>query len=180
MRIREIAGLLGLAILFLAYPAFAENAEVVTQSAVQLKEKGFVACAHAVDDIANFLFRSDFAYLNQWNQSDTDKHSVLVTGAKSFVVGKSILTVTATETQPGTCDATFTLVMPFPQDCEQIRQTIFKNWPFYSDKLAGVSLYEDPNIPSVNLALEPFQGGCLSVKSGMFFLPKEPVPEKSR
>jgi len=152
---------------------FAENREVVTQSALQLKEKGFVACAHAVDDIASFLFQSDFAYLNLWNQTDIKKHSVLVTGAKSYKVGKSILTVTTTETQLGTCDASFTLVMPFPEDCNTIRQTTFKDWPFFSDKLAGVAVYEDPNIPSVNLALQPFQGGCLAVKTGLFFLSRE-------
>jgi hypothetical protein len=132
-----------------------------------------VACAHDVDDIANFLFQSDFAYLNLWNQSDIKKHSALVTGAKSYAVGKSILTITATESQLGTCDASFTLVMPFPEDCARIRQTTFKDWPFYSNKLAGISVYEDPNIPSVNLALEPFQGGCLAVKTGLFFLSRE-------
>jgi len=132
-----------------------------------------VACAHDVDDIANFLFQSDFAYLNLWNQSDIKKHSALVTGAKSYAVGKSILTITATESQLGTCDASFTLAMPFPEDCARIRQTTFKDWPFYSDKLAGISVYEDPNIPSVKLALEPFQRGCLAVKTGLFFLSRE-------
>ena len=172
-QIKKIAGLLALTSLSLMHPAYAEDKEVVTQSAIQLKEKGFVTCAHAVDDIANFLFRSDFAYLNLWNQSDINKHSALVTGAKSYAVGKSILTITATESQMGTCDASFTLVMPFPEDCTKIRQTTFKDWPFYSDKLAGISVYEDPNIPSVNLALEPFQGGCLAVKTGLFFLSRE-------
>ena len=172
-QIIKIAGLLALASLSLAHPANAEDKEVVTQSAIQLKEKGFVACAHAVDDIANFLFQSDFAYLNLWNQSNVEKHSVLVTGAKSYAVGKSILTVTATETQVGTCDASFTLVMPFPEECSKIRQTTFKDWPFYSDKLAGISVYEDPKFPTVNLALEPFQGGCLAVKTGLFFLSRE-------
>jgi hypothetical protein len=172
-RIKMVAGFLILASLSLTYPAYAEDKEVVTQSAIQLKEKGFVACAHAVDDIASFLFQSDFAYLNLWNQSDIKKHSALVTGAKSYAVGKSILTVTATETQVGTCDASFTLVMPFPEDCTRIRQTTFKDWPFFSDKLAGISVYEDPNISSVNLALEPFQGGCLAVKTGLFFLSRD-------
>ena len=169
----KVAGLLVLASLSLTHYAFAEDKEVVTQSAIQLKQKGFVACAHAVDDIANFLFQSDFAYLNLWNQSNVEKHSVLVTGAKSYAVGKSILTVTATETQIGTCDASFTLVMPFPEECSKIRQTTFKDWPFYSDKLAGISVYEDPKFPTVNLALEPFQGGCLAVKTGLFFLSGE-------
>jgi len=172
-QILKVAGLLVLASLSLTRPANAEVKEVVTQSAIQLKEKGFVACAHAVDDIANFLFQSDFAYLNLWNQSNVEKHSVLVTGAKSYAVGKSILTVTATETQVGTCDASFTLVMPFPEECSKIRQTTFKDWPFYSDKLAGISVFEDPNFPTVNLALQPFQGGCLAVKTGLFFLSRE-------
>ena len=172
-QIKKIAGLLVLAPLCLSHYAFAADKEVVTQSAIQLKEKGFVACAHAVDDIASFLFQSDFAYLNLWNQSDIKKHSALVTGAKSYAVGKSILTVTATETQAGTCDASFTLVMPFPEDCTRIRQITFKDWPFFSDKLAGISVYEDPNISSVNLALEPFQGGCLAVKTGLFFLSRD-------
>jgi hypothetical protein len=83
------------------------------------------------------------------------------------------LTVTATETQLGTCDASFTLVMPFTEGCTRIRQTTFKDWPFYSDKLAGISVYEDPNIPTVSLALQPFQGGCLAVKTGLFFLSRE-------
>jgi hypothetical protein len=172
-QIIKVAGLLALASLILTHPANAEDKEVVTQSSIQLKQKGFVACAHAVDDIANFLFQSDFAYLNLWNQSNVDKHSVLVTGAKSYAVGKSILTVTATETQVGTCDASFTLIMPFPEECSKIRQTTFKDWPFYSDKLAGISVYEDPKFPTVNLALEPFQGGCLAVKTGLFFLTRE-------
>jgi hypothetical protein len=172
-QIKKIAGLLACASLYLAYPAYAEDKEVVTQSAIQLKERGFVACAHAVDDIASFLFQSDFAYLNLWNQSDITEHSALVTGAKSYAVGKSILTITATESQVGTCDASFTLVMPFPEDCARIRQTTFKDWPFYSDKLAGISVYEDPNISTVSLALEPFQGGCLAVKTGLFFLSRE-------
>lgn len=173
---KHVTKLLVLVPLCLAHTAFAEQHEVVTQSAVQLKEKGFAACAHAVDDIASFLFQSDFAYLNLWNQTDIAKHSALVTGAKSYAVGKSILTVTATETQLGTCDATFTLVMPFPDECTKIRKTTFKDWPFLSDKLAGISVYEDPNISSVNLALEPFQGGCLAVKTGLFFLSREKVP----
>jgi hypothetical protein len=172
-QILKVAGLLVLASLSLTRPAHAEVKEVVTRSAIQLKEKGFVACAHAVDDIANFLFQSDFAYLNLWNQTNVEKHSVLVTGAKSYAVGKSILTVTATETQVGTCDASFTLVMPFPEECSKIRQTTFKDWPFYSDHLAGISVYEDPKFPTVNLALQPFQGGCLAVKTGLFFLSRE-------
>lgn len=179
-QLKKIAGPLALASFGLAYPAYADVNEVATQSAVQLKEKGFVACAHAVDDIASFLFQSDFAYLNLWNQSDTAKHSALVTGAKSYTVGKSILTITATESQMGTCDASFTLVMPFPEECTKIRQTTFKDWPFYSDKLAGISVYEDPSISSVNLALEPFQGGCLAVKTGLFFLSREKVPDKPK
>lgn len=170
-QIKKIASILAIACL--SQTAYAEDKEVVTQSAIQLKEKGFVACAHAVDDIASFLFQSDFAYLNLWNQSDIKKHSALVTGAKSYAVGKSILTITATESQVGTCDASFTLVMPFAEECTRIRQTTFKDWPFYSDKLAGISVYEDPNIPSVNLALEPFQGGCLAVKTGLFFLSRD-------
>lgn len=171
--IKNIAGLLVLASLCLTQHAFAEDKEVTTQSAVQLKQKGFVACAHAVDDIANFVFQSDFAFLNLWNQSDIKKHSALVTGAKSYAVGKSILTITATESQVGTCDASFTLVMPFAEDCTKIRQTTFKDWPFYSDQLAGISVYEDPNIPTVSLALEPFQDGCLAVKTGLFFLSRD-------
>ncbi len=170
-QIKRIASIL--AFVCLSQIACAEDKEVVTQSAIQLKQKGFVACAHAVDDIAAFLFQSDFSYLNLWNQSDIKKHSALVTRAKSYVVGKSILTVTATETQLGTCDASFTLVMPFPDDCIRIRQSTFKDWPFYSDQLDGISVYEDPNISSVNLALEPFQGGCLAVKTGLFFLSRE-------
>ena len=170
------ARLLVLVPLYAAHAAFAEEHEVVTQSAVQLKEKGFAACAHAVDDIASFLFQSDFS-LSQPVESDRHaKHSALVTGAKSYAVGKTILTVTATETQLGTCDAIFTLVMPFPEECTQIRKTTFKDWPFLSDKLAGISVYEDPNISSVNLALQPFQGGCLAVKTGLFFLSREKVP----
>jgi hypothetical protein len=174
--LKNIAKLLALVSLCLAHTAFAEEKEVATQSAIQLKEKGFVACAHAVDDIASFLFQSDFAYLNLWNQTDIAKHSALVTGAKSYIVGKSILTVTATETQLGTCDASFTLVMPFPDECTKIRKTTFKDWPFLSDKFAGISVYEDPNNSSVNQALEPFQGGCLAVKTGLFFLSREKVP----
>jgi hypothetical protein len=155
------------------HQAFGEDEELVTQSALQLREKGFVACAHAVDDIANFVFQSDFAFLNLWNQTNVEKHTVLVTGAKTYKSGKSILTVTATESQAGTCDASFTLVMPFADDCAKIRQTALKEWNFFSDKLDGVPVYEDPNKPSVNLTLEPFQGGCIVVKTGLFFLPRE-------
>jgi hypothetical protein len=153
--------------------AFAGDESTETQSALQLKENGFKACAHAVDDIAHFVFQSDFAYLNLWNQNKIDKHSVLVTGAKSYSVGKSILTITATESQVRTCDASFTLVMPVPEDCTQLRQTTFKEWKFYSDKLDGISVYEDPSTPTVDLALQPFQGGCLAVKTGLFFLSRE-------
>lgn len=154
--------------------AYAEDdMDKATQSALQLKENGFKTCAHAVDDIAHFVFKSDFAYLNLWNQTNIDKHSVLVTGAKTYAVGKSLLTITATETQVRTCDASFTLVMPFPEDCTQLRQTTFREWKFYSDKLDGISVYEDPSTPTVNLALEPFQGGCLAVKTGLFFLSRE-------
>ncbi len=156
-----------------AHYAIAGDDSTETQSALQLKEKGFKACAHAVDDIAHFVFQSDFAYLNLWNQNNIDKHSVLVTGAKSYSVGKSILTITATESQVRTCDASFTLVMPFPEDCTQLRQTTFKEWKFYSDKLDGISVYEDPSTPTVDLALQPFQGGCLAVKTGLFFLSRE-------
>ena len=172
-QIKKITRLLALAYLCLTPYAFAEDKELVTQSAVQLKEKGFVACAHAVDDIANFVFQSDFAYLNLWNQTNVDKHAVLVTGAKTYTSGKSLLTITATESQVGTCDASFTLVMPFAQDCAQLRQTALKEWNFYSDKLDGVPVYEDPNTPTVNLTLEPFQGGCIVVKTGLFFLSRE-------
>ncbi len=152
---------------------FAEEMDHETQSALQLKENGFKTCAHAVDDIAHFVFQSDFAYLNLWNQTNIDKHSVLVTGAKSYKVGKSILTITATETLLGTCDASFTLVMPFAEDCAQLRQTSLKEWKFYSDKLDGISVYEDPRFSTVNLSLEPFQGGCIAVKTGLFFLSRE-------
>jgi hypothetical protein len=155
------------------HPASAEDEGTASQSAIQLREKGFVACAHAVDDVATFLFHSDFSYLNQWNQSNTGKHSVLVTGAKRFADGTAILTITATETQAGTCDATFTLAMPFPEECSRIRQTAFKEWPFFSDKLAGLSVFEDPNLSSVSLVLEPTQGGCLAVKTGVFFLSRK-------
>jgi len=156
-----------------AHYAFAEDKNTETQSALQLKDNGFKTCAHAVDDIAHFVFQSDFAYLNLWNQTDIDKHSVLVTGAKSYSVGKSLLTITATESQVRTCDATFTLVMPFTEDCTHLRQTTFKEWKFYSDKLDGISVYEDPSTPSVNVSLEPFQGGCIAVKTGLFFLSRD-------
>lgn len=86
---KDIARLLTLVSLCLAHAAFAEQHEVATQSALQLKEKGFAACAHAVDDIASFLFQSDFAYLNLWNQTGIAKHSALVTGAKSYAVGRA-------------------------------------------------------------------------------------------
>lgn len=170
---KKIAILMALASLCLACNVFAAEDEVKTQSAIQLKQKGFKACAHAVDDIAHFVFQSDFAFLNLWNQTNVDKHTVLVTGAKTYAVGKGILTITATESQVGTCDASFTLIMPFAEDCTQLRQTTLKEWKFYSDKLDGVAVYEDPSTPTVNLALEPFQGGCLAVKTGLFFLPKE-------
>ena len=162
-----------LMLLFFTCKVFAADNELVTQSALQLKEKGFKACAHTVDNIANFVFQSDFAYLNLWNQTNVDKHAVLVTGAKTYTVGKSILTITATESQVGTCDASFTLVMPFPEDCTRLLQTSLKEWKFYSDKLDGISVYEDPSTPTVNLSLEPFQGGCLAVKTGLFFLSRE-------
>ena len=45
----------------------AEDVTDETQSALQLKENGFKACAHAVDDIGHFVFRGDFAFLNLWN-----------------------------------------------------------------------------------------------------------------
>jgi len=172
-QIKQFAGILALVAMGLSCPAYAADNEVVTQSATQLKEKGFVACAHAVDDIASFVFRSDFSYLNLWNQTDIAKHSALVTGAKSYAVGKGILTVTVTETLAGTCDASFTLAMPFPEECNKIRETTFNAWPFFSDKLAGLSVYEDPSVSSVNLVLEPFQGGCLAVKTGLFFLSRD-------
>lgn len=173
IKMKGFAILPALMFLCLTCNVFAADNEVETQSAIQLKEKGFKACAHAVDDIAHFVFQSDFAYFNLWNQTNVEKHSVLVTGAKTYTVGKSILTITATESQVRTCDASFTLVMPFPEDCTQLRQTTFKEWKFYSDKLDGISVYEDPSTPTVNLALEPFQGGCLAVKTGLFFLSRE-------
>jgi hypothetical protein len=159
--------------LCLAHGALAGGDNTETQSAIQLKENGFKACAHAVDDIAHIVFKGDFAYLNVWNQNKIDKHSVLVTGAKSYSVGKSLLTITATESQARTCDASFTLVMPFPEDCTQLRQTTFKEWKFYSNKLDGISVYEDPSTPTVDVVLQPFQGGCLAVKTGLFFLSRE-------
>ena len=155
------------------HPAFSEEINPETQSAAQLKENGFKACAHAVDDIGRFVFRGDFAYLNLWNQTNVEKHSVLVTGAKTYSVGKSLLTITATETQVKTCDASFTLVIPFPEECMQLRQTMFKEWKCYSEKLDGIAVYEDPSTPTVNLTLQPFQGGCLAVKTGLFFLSRE-------
>ena len=173
IKMRGISILTAFSLLCLAFNAFGADEEVKTQSALQLKENGFKVCAHAVDDIANFVFRSDFAYLNLWNQNKVDKHAVLVTGAKSYSVGKGVLTITAIESQVGTCDASFTLVMPFAEDCTQVRETRLKDWKFYSDKLDGVAVYEDPSTPTVNLALEPFQGGCLAIKTGLFFLPRE-------
>lgn len=153
--------------------AFAADEQTETQSALQLKENGFKACAHAVDDIGHYVFRGDFAYLNLWNQTNLDKHSVLVTGAKTYSVGKSMLTITVTESQVKTCDASFTLVIPFPEDCAQLRQTTFREWKFYSDQLDGISVYEDPSTSTVNVSLQPFQGGCLAVKTGLFFLSRE-------
>lgn len=176
MQNRKIAGLVVLVNLCFTHPAFSEEPEAInpeTQSAAQLKENGFKACAHAVDDIGHFAFRGDFAYLNLWNQTNVDRHSVLVTGAKTYSVGKSLLTITATETQVNTCDASFTLVIPFPEECAQLRRTMFKDWKFYSDKLDGIAVYEDPSTPTVNLTLQPFQGGCLAVKTGLFFLSRE-------
>ena len=82
----------------LTHYAIAADDVAETQSALQLKENGFKACAHAVDDIGHFVFRGDFAFLNLWNQTNVEKHSVLVTGAKTYSVGKSLLTITATET----------------------------------------------------------------------------------
>lgn len=159
--------------------AFAEDRKTETESGQQLREHGFKACAHAVDDIAHFVFQSDFSYLNLWNQTNIDKHSVLVTGAKSYSVGKSLLTITATETQVRTCDASFTLVMPFQQECKALRDTVFKEWKFYSDKLDGIAVYEDPSTPTVDLSLEPIPGGCLAVKTGLFFLSRE-RPDETR
>jgi hypothetical protein len=174
VKLRKFASLMALVSLCLVCNVFAaDDGDVKTQSAIQLRENGFKACAHAVDDIASFVFKSDFAYLNLWNQSHIDKHAVLVTGAKSYAVGKGILTITASESQVGTCDASFTLVMPFAEDCAKLRQTTLKEWKFYSDKLDGIAVYEDPSASTVNLTLEPFQGGCLAVKTGLFFLPKE-------
>jgi hypothetical protein len=148
IQIKKIASLLALMCLCLTHYTFAEDINAETQSALQLKKNGFKECAHAVDDIGHFVFQGDFAYLNLWNQTNVDKHSVLVTGAKTYSVGKGLLTITATESQVKTCDASFTLVMPFPEDCAQLRQTI-------------------------NLSLQPFQGGCLAVKTGLFFLSTE-------
>jgi hypothetical protein len=178
LQINRFAGSLFMCACLTSY-AFAADDVAETQSALQLKENGFKACAHAVDDIGHFVFRGDFAFLNLWNQTNVEKHSVLVTGAKTYSVGKSLLTITATETQAKTCDASFTLVIPFPEECTQLRQTMFKEWKFYSDKLDGIAVYEDPSTPTVNLSLEPFQGGCLAVKTGLFFLSRDSVtPEK--
>jgi hypothetical protein len=178
LQIMKIAGMSMLMCACFTSHAFAADDEAETQSALQLKKNGFNACAHAVDDIGHFVFHGDFAYLNLWNQTNMDKHSVLVTGAKTYSVGKSILTITATESQVNTCDASFTLVMPFPEDCTQLRQTTFREWKFYSDQLDGISVYEDPSTPTVNIALQPFQGGCLAVKTGLFFLSRDKVVQE--
>jgi len=68
VQIKKITRFLVIVYLCFTHYALAEDKNAETQSALQLKENGFKTCAHAVDDIANFFFKSDFAYLNLWNK----------------------------------------------------------------------------------------------------------------
>jgi hypothetical protein len=138
-----------------------------------LKAKGFNTCAGTASSVLKFLHKNDdFAFLNTWNAKATDAHAAQIFTVKPYTDGKSYASVTTSQRADGGCDASFTQVFFFTENCAKMRDTTFKEWKFYMD-LGGVPVYEDPTSKTVVITLAPTGNGCLILKSGSFyFAPK--------
>jgi hypothetical protein len=136
-----------------------------------LKSKGFTTCAESLSTITEFLYEKEsFAYLSQWNEQDTDRHTALTLTSKPYSDGTSLAAITTTQTPAGTCDMTFTQIFVFGQSCTSLREKTFADWKYYGE-LEGIPMYEDPTAGSVVVVLAPFKAAsCLVVKSGILFL----------
>ncbi|MBI3794727.1 MAG: hypothetical protein HY280_08370 [Nitrospinae bacterium] len=159
---------------------FADDKNTESQATIQLREKGFLACGFAVENLAKFFFDGDFDYLNTWNVNDAANHTAVVTGTKNYADGNIMVTISVTETKAGTCDTSFVALYPSYKTCAQVRETTFKDWKFYSDVLSGVPVYEDPSNSAVAVALEQLKGGCMAIKSGLIFFTKPEPPREIR
>jgi hypothetical protein len=154
---------------FTLIPAFAQDKDY--RSVEALKSLGIKQCTSTISTITKFIYDEDnFAYLNTWQKTNSDKHITLTTTAKPYSEGSSIATIAVSPTADGTCDANFVQILVVKDSCPALRDTTFKKWKYYAD-LGGTPVYEDPSSAAVNVTLTPANGGCLIVKSGMLSLP---------
>jgi hypothetical protein len=138
----------------------------------QFKKAGAVSCTDETATILNFLYEDGtYAYLNKWNNEAPDKHSTMTLLAKDFSDGTALASVTTSRTAGG-CDVSFTQVIASADTCTKLRETVFKDW-VYDAQIAGATLYREKDPSSLTVSLSAQQGGCLIVKTGVFFFPAE-------
>jgi hypothetical protein len=166
---RSLAGLI-FGTMLLSSIAYAD--EKGFRSVEMLKREGVKRCAPRHLAITEFIHDSDnFAYFNQWNRNEPDKHVVATLTTRSYEDGTGVSFMATTPTVQGGCDVTFTHVFYARESCGKLRDTTFKEWKYYSE-LGGRSMYEDPTAQSVKVTLLPIDTACMVVKTGtLFFSP---------
>jgi len=137
-----------------------------------MKAAGAMTCSRAKTEVLNFLYNDgEYAYLNQWHNSEPNQRATLTTLAKSYSDGTVMATVSAAPT-PGGCDVSFTQVISTADGCAPLRETTFKDW-VYAGQLAAATLYEEKEASSLSISLSNQAGGCLVVKTGVFYFDAE-------
>lgn len=167
-KILALAALVTGAVALTTTPAFTQDKDYRAVEA--LKKLGVRSCAGAVQTVTKFMYdEDDFAYLNTWNQDQTDRHTTLTVASKNYTDGSSVASIAVSPTTSGTCDANFTQLTMVKETCAKLRDTTFKEWKYYSD-LGTNPMYEDPTSDSVVVTLASTADGCLIIKTGLLFL----------
>lgn len=150
-----------------------------TDYAKNLRDKGFQYCAGPVNTLTNWLVGEDAATLSLWNDVAADKHvGVLIASVRDSAATR-FLHLTATRTSQDGCDISFSLQANTESSCASVRETVFKGWKFYGD-VGGVTVYDDPSTPNVQVVLRQTWGVCQVTKFGLAFWGKDEVNAKPK
>lgn len=145
--------------------AFAQD----TRPIEMLKSKGFQRCAGSIGPVTEFIYGKDsFGFVNIWNPAQADSRAAVTVTSRQYTDSRGISVITASPNVAGSCDSSFTQILLAEESCTKMRETTFKEWKFW-EEVAGLPFYEDPTSQNVVVALNPFKGACLVIKTGLLF-----------
>lgn len=133
-----------------------------TVPAQQAKKNGVTTCSSFIEDLSKFVVKeNDHGSLATWNKNKPDDRLYNALVAVKYTDGNSVAVINAINTKSGKCDGGYTTIFYLDKSCAVARETIFKEWKFYS-QLAGLVVLENPS-GAVSKVLLPAGAGCVTV-----------------